>query len=163
MSDAAATRVAAPMGSPGALQAAKSFKRIVGQTSGEVNLYPELDPQRKKSRAQMRKEDPRVVTARMEVEAAAIRTSTSSKYSSQWKEYMAHSEDCEEGPFQAWKHEKQITEHLVYFVLYRYELAGNAYGTIRGYLSAIRWYFLEAGISWIQPKETCCCGVTTWF
>ena len=40
--------------------------------------------------------------------------------------------------------EKQITEHLVYFVLYRYEFAGNAYGTIRGYLSAIRWYFLEA-------------------
>ena len=54
---------------------------------------------------------------------------------------MAHSEDCEEDPFQAGKHEKQITEHLV---LYRFEFAGNAFGTIRGYLSAIRWYFLEA-------------------
>jgi hypothetical protein len=32
----------------------------------------------------------------------------------------------------------------VYFVLYRFEFAGNAYGTIRGYLSATRWYFLEA-------------------
>ena len=96
----------------------------------------------------MRKEDPRIVAARLKVEAASIRTSTSSKYSSQWKEYVAHSEDCEEDPFQAGKHEynheKQITEHLVYFVLYRFAFAGNAFGTIRGYLSAIRWYFLEA-------------------
>ena len=33
---------------------------------------------------------------------------------------------------------------MVYFVLCRFEFAGNAFGTIRGYLSAIRWYFLEA-------------------
>ena len=31
----------------------------------------------------------------------------------------------------------------MYFVLYRFEFAGNAYGIIRGYLSAFRWYFLE--------------------
>ena len=70
----------------------------------------------------MRKEDPRIVAARLKVEGASIRTSTSSKYSSQWKEYVAHSEDCEEDPFQAGKHEKLITEHLVYFVLYRLSL-----------------------------------------
>ena len=88
--------------------------------------------------------DPRIIAARLKIKGASIRTSTSSKYSSQWKEYVAHSEDCEEDPLQAGKHEKLITEHLVYFVLYRFEFAGNAYGTIRGYLSAIRWYFLEA-------------------
>ena len=29
-------------------------------------------------------------------------------------------------------------------MLYRFEFAGNAYGTLRGYLSATRWHFLEA-------------------
>ena len=45
------------------MQAAKSFKRIVGQKSGVMKRDPELDPQSKRSRAQMRKEDPRTVAA----------------------------------------------------------------------------------------------------
>ena len=134
LSGAAAARVAAAMGGRGALQVAKSFQRAVGQTSGVMKLYPELDPQSKRSRSQMRKEDPRIVAARLKIEAVSIRTSTSSKYSNQWKEYVAHSEDCEEDPFQGGKHERQITEHLVYSALYRFEFAGNAFGTIRGYL-----------------------------
>ena len=144
MSDAGATRIAAAMGGPGALQAARNSQVQMRHKSGVVKMYPVLDPQSRQSRAQMRKEDPRIIAARLKIEGASIRTSTSSKYSSQWKEYVAHSEDCEEDPLQAGKHEKLITEHLVYFVLYRFEFAGNAYGTIRGYLSAIRWYFLEA-------------------
>ena len=123
-------------------------ERRVGQkASGVMKLYPELDPQSQRSRSQMREEDPRIVAARLKVEVASIRTSTSSKYSSQWEGYVARSEDCEEDPFQSGKHEGQITEHLVYFVLYRFEFAGNAFGTIRGYLSTIRWYFLEAELS----------------
>ena len=107
LSDTAAARVAAAMGGPGALQAAKGFRQTVGQkASGVMKLYLELDPQSQRSRAQMRKEDPRIVAARLKVEAASIRTSTSSKYSSQWKEYVAHSEDCEEDPFQSGKHER---------------------------------------------------------
>ena len=144
VSEAGAARVAAAMGGPGALQTARSLQVPMRHRSGVVKMYPELDPQSRQSRSQMRKEDPRIIAARLKIEGASIRTSTSSKYSSQWKEYVAHSEDCEEDPLQAGKHEKLITEHLVYFVLYRFEFAGNAYGTIRGYLSAIRWYFLEA-------------------
>ena len=146
VSSEAQDRIAAAMEGPGGFKVSGGqIKRKVGQkSSGVMKLYPELDPQDKRSRLQMRKEDPRIVAARVKVEAASIRTSTSSKYSGQWQEYVAHSEDCEEDPFQAGKHERQVTEHLVYFVLYRFEFAGNAFGTIRGYLSAIRWYFLEA-------------------
>ena len=45
LSDAAAARIAAAMGGPGAVQAATSFKKIVGQKSGVMKLYLELDPQ----------------------------------------------------------------------------------------------------------------------
>ena len=79
MPNAATARVVAAMGGLGALQAAKSFKEIVGHQSGVVKLYPELDPQSKRSRAQVGKEVPRIVAARLKVEAASIRTSTSSK------------------------------------------------------------------------------------
>ena len=57
----------------------------------------------------MRKEALRIVVARVKIEAASIRTSTSATYGDRWKEYVAHSEDCEEDPFQPGKHERQIT------------------------------------------------------
>ena len=76
-------------------------------------------------RSQIRKTDPRIEAARVKIEAASIRSSTSSKYSGQWKEYVAHCDDFEEDPLQSGKNEKQITEHMVYFVLHRYEFAGN--------------------------------------
>lgn len=88
----AADRIVAAMGGPWSFRAPRGqIKRNVGQKSlGVMKLYPELDPQDKRSRLQMRKEDPRIVAARVKVEAASIRTSTSSKYSGQWQEYVAH-------------------------------------------------------------------------
>ena len=53
MSDAAAAKVAAAMRGPGALQAAKNFKVLVGHKLDVVKMYPELDPQSKRSRAQI--------------------------------------------------------------------------------------------------------------
>ena len=94
VSEAGAARVAAAMGGPGALQTARSLQVPMRHRSGVVKMYPELDPQSRQSRSQMRKEDPRIIAARLKIEGASIRTSTSSKYSSQWKEYVAHSEDC---------------------------------------------------------------------
>ena len=58
----------------------------MGHKSGVIKIYPESDPQNKRSRVQMRKEDLRIVAARLKIEGASIRTSTSSKYISQWKE-----------------------------------------------------------------------------
>ena len=63
------------------------------------------------------------------------------------KEYMAHCDDLGGDPLQSRKSEEQITEHMVYFVLHRYEFVGNAFWTIRGYFSAIRWYSLEAELA----------------
>ena len=57
---------------------------------------------------------------------------------------MAHCEDFGEDPFQSGKSTRLITEHMVYFAMYRFEYAKNKYGTIRGYFSAILWHFLEA-------------------
>ena len=78
------------------MQAARTFRVPMRHKSGVVKMYPELDPHSKRSRVQMRKEDPRIIAARLKIEGASIRTSTSSKYNSQWKEYVAHSEDCED-------------------------------------------------------------------
>ena len=50
MSDAAATRVAAAMGGPGALQAASNFQVPMRNKSGVVKMYPELDPQSRQLR-----------------------------------------------------------------------------------------------------------------
>ena len=60
---------------------------------------------------------------------------------------MAHCGEFEEDPLQSGKSEKQITEHMVYFFLHRYEFAGDVFGIISGYLSAIRWYFLEVELA----------------
>ena len=46
MSDAAAARVAAAMGGPGGVQAARNYQVPMRHKSGVVKLYPELDPQR---------------------------------------------------------------------------------------------------------------------
>ena len=90
MSDAVVARVDAAMGGPWTLQTAGSVTAMGGpgalsfrvpmkHKSGVVKMYPELDPQSKQSRAQMGKEDPRIVAARLKIEGASIRTSTSSK------------------------------------------------------------------------------------
>jgi hypothetical protein len=110
--------------------------------SAVANLYP-LKVQGGPSGGEVLRNAPRIVAARAAVEAAALKVSTSTKYKNQMAEYVAHCEYCDEDPFQVGKPDKAITEHMVYFVLCRYEYAGNKYGTIRGYLSAIRWHFLE--------------------
>ena len=151
MPDGAQARIAAAIAGPsqvGTLRAQVLNQRQKGvHVSGVERLYPPIDPKDNRHRSQIRKADPRIEAARVKIEAASIRSSTSSKYSGQWKEYVAHCDDFEEDPLQSGKNEKQITEHMVYFALHRYEFAGNAFGTIRGYLSAIRWYFLEADLA----------------
>ena len=142
MSGDAAARIAAAMGGPSQVSVSRAqalHSRQEGvHMSGVERLYPPIDPKDGRHRAQIRKTDPRIEAARVKVEAAAIRSSTSSKYSGQWKEYVAHCDYFEEDPLQSGENEKQITEHIVYFALNRYEFAGNAFGTIRGYLSAVR-------------------------
>jgi len=84
------------------------------------------------------------VEALAQVESSILRPNTNVKYKGQFDEYLAHCVDFGEDPFQSGKSTRQITEHMVYFVMYRFEYAKNKFGTIRGYLSAIRWHFLEA-------------------
>ena len=123
----------------GAPKGARSLHR-----SGVEKLYPKIDAESPHDRQQARKQDPNIVEALAQVESSILRPNTNVKYKGQFDEYLAHCVDFGEDPFQSGKSTRQITEHMVYFVMYRFEYAKNKFGTIRGYLSAIRWHFLEA-------------------
>ena len=102
------------------------------------------------------KGDVRIQEALDQVNGAAIRFSTSDKYESQWYEYVAFCVDLGVDPFlgagdernSKWNiaKDKDIGEKMVHFVLHRFVYYNNKHNTIRGYLSAIRWYFLEEGL-----------------
>lgn len=99
----------------------------------------------KKGRIKASTEDKAIKKALLEVDQASVRFRTSVQYEDQWVKYLVFCHDLQLDPFMVAYNDKQRSDVLTHFVLHRYVHHMNKYGTIRGYLSAIRWYFLEEG------------------